>query len=194
MDTNVADELPPTRVAVYQSDDEGKRWRFLSWLTPIDLGAGLCANETVLIPFESRIFALMRTQGEYPCPLYLSWSDDNGCSWSTPQPTGLFGEAPAFCNLPDGSIIVGYRGYRNEDAEAGGTVSLSRFDPKTLQFSPELVVDIYKGNHYDGGYCDLIWHDEGGELLVAYYYCDTPDIRNPGIRCVALKRDEIRFS
>jgi hypothetical protein len=175
-----------TRPAVYESLNHGKTWTFLSWITPLCFEGQLCANETAIVYSPHRIFALMRTAGEWPGPLFLSYSDDEGVSWSTPKRTGLYGEALMFYTLPDGRILACFRGFPEGAPKDGGNFSVTEFNPKTLGFTEPFEVEAYHGNHYDGGYGDIIWLPEQQKLLVAYYYSSHLEPRNPWIRYATL--------
>jgi hypothetical protein len=39
-------------------------------------------------------------------PLYVTYSQDSGFTWSAPQPTGLDGDYPDLALLPDGSLLL----------------------------------------------------------------------------------------
>jgi hypothetical protein len=116
----------------------------------------------------------------------MTTSDDEGETWSQPVRTGLYGEAPMFYQAPDGTVLLGFRGYREASPKEGGTFSLTRFDPVTMQFASPVVIETYLGNHYDGGYGDLIWLPGRQQLLVSYYFSNTPVPRNPWIRFAVL--------
>lgn len=176
-----------TRPALFQSVDGGESWEFLSWIAPLYVGPGMVANETTLTTHNGVLYALMRTHGEYPGPMLLSTSDDEGQTWSPPVRSGLYGEAPMFYTVPSGKILVGFRGFLPETPQQGGTFSIACFDPDTHAFSSPFVVEPYHGNHYDGGYGDLIWVEALGQLLVVYYYSNQPVPRNPWLRYAFLK-------
>jgi hypothetical protein len=178
-----------TRPALYHSTDAGKTWGLKSWITPEYVEGQVCANETTLLYANQRLFALMRTAGEMPGPLFLTFSDDLGATWSTPTRTGLYGEAPMFYQDPDGQVWLAFRGYREEAPLEGGNISITRFDAVEMRFDPPHVIETYLGNHYDGGYGDMIWLPETRQLLICYYYSDQPTPRNPWIRYALLAFD-----
>ncbi len=175
-----------TRPALYRSNDGGTTWAMQGWMTPEYLEDRLCGNETTLVNIQRRLYAVMRCAGESPGPLFMTTSDDEGETWSQPVRTGLYGEAPMFYQAPDGTVLLGFRGYREASPKEGGTFSLTRFDPVTMQFASPVVIETYLGNHYDGGYGDLIWLPGRQQLLVSYYFSNTPVPRNPWIRFAVL--------
>ncbi len=181
-----AKEKRVTRPGLYQSLDQGSTWQFLSWITPIYLAPNICANETAMVYANGVLYTLMRTAGEYPGALFLAYSKDEGKTWSLPEKTALFGEAPMFYVLPSGQILTCFRGFLEKDPEQGGTFSLAEFNPTTKGFSTPFVVETYNGNHYDGGYGDMIWLEDLNQLLVVYYYSNKPKPRNPWLRYALL--------
>jgi hypothetical protein len=177
---------PLIRAALYQSLDQGKSWSFVSWVAPEYLAPDVTNNETTIVAANQSVFALMRTEGDPEGTLYLAESLDEGEKWSAPKPSGLFGQAPMFYTLPDGRILACFRGFLPDTPEKGGDFSLAFFNPQTGTFSQPFVVEQYHGNHYDGGYGDMIWVESLNQLLVAYYYSDTPTPRNPWLRYALL--------
>lgn len=171
-----------TRAALMHSRDRGNTWAFCSWISPAPMGPGLWANETAVIAIGETLYAAMRTGWTYPGPLYLSVSRDGGYTWLEPEPTGLYGEAPMWYMLPGGRVILGFRGFLPNTPERGGTFSLVEFDNERERFLTPFVVETYEGDHYDGGYGDMIWLESLGMLLVVYYHSDRPTPRNPWIR------------
>ncbi|MCA9807550.1 MAG: exo-alpha-sialidase [Cyanobacteria bacterium HKST-UBA06] len=189
-------KLPVERASLFASFDKGRSWRFQSWIGPrVFMGAGSdrSANETSVVLAGSRLLALMRTFGgndtmDQPAPLFMCHSDDGGWTWSEPTATGLYGEAPVWRQLADGRLLACYRGFvpHRTAYELGGTFCLAWFDSQTMGFGPEMVMGHYHGNHYDGGYGDVIETEPGRALLCAFYASqDThPDRRFPAIMTV----------
>jgi len=175
-----------SRVALFESRDQGHTWQFRAWVTPPEVAPGLMADETAVHPLaDGTLLAVMRTSGKTPCPFYQATSTDGGHIWTTPQPVGLNGQAPMLYTLPNGTVLLGYRGYC-DDPDIGGTFSLAPYNPQSGEFQTPFVVDTYHGNHYDGGYGDMTWLPESNQLLVAYYVSNTVFPRYPWLRWALL--------
>jgi hypothetical protein len=177
---------PATRPALFQSEDGGGTWTFCSWVSPLFLEPEVSANETALLEANGVLYVLMRTGGVYPGPLFMAISRDGGYTWSDPERTGLYGEAPMFQTLPDGRVLVCYRGFLPDTPETGGTFSIVEFDPVRERFKTPFTVETYHGNHYDGGYGDMLWLADSQQLLVTYYYSDKVTSRHPWLRYALL--------
>ncbi|OEU66050.1 MAG: hypothetical protein BA863_16305 [Desulfovibrio sp. S3730MH75] len=123
-------------------------------------------NETSIVRLKSgRILALIRQQ---PCyeGIFKSHSDDDGLTWSTPEPIGLYGEAPALLLMPDESILMIYRGMIRKNRKCRVALSISRDHGGTWSWPKTLA--WYKGGRFHGGYGDLALNSK--EQVVAVYY------------------------
>lgn len=123
-------------------------------------------NETSIVRLKSgRILALIRQQ---PCyeGLFKSHSDDDGLTWSEPEPIGLYGEAPSILLLPDDSILMLYRGMLRKSKKCRVALSISKNHGETWS-RPETLA-WYKGGRFHGGYGDLAINSKG--QVVAVYY------------------------
>ncbi len=123
-------------------------------------------NETSIVRLKSgRIVALIRQQ---PCyeGIFKSHSDDDGLTWSAPEPIGLYGEAPALLLMPDESILMIYRGMIRKNRKCRVALSISRDHGETWSW-PETLA-WYKGGRFHGGYGDLALNSKG--QVVAVYY------------------------
>lgn len=98
---------PPTRQVVFRSTDEGRTWQDISILAE-HRNLTLCEASMVRLP-DNRIFALMRENSFVFEPMYASFSDDSGRSWSTPIPTPLIGHRPSMGFAKDGRLLITYR-------------------------------------------------------------------------------------
>lgn len=98
------------RSVVVISRDQGVSWEFLSTIAVSQAGdpVGEGFGEPTMIQLnDGRLLCLMRT-GHYT-PMYASWSDDGGASWSEPAYTGLDrGCDPCLLQLQDGRVAVSY--------------------------------------------------------------------------------------
>ena len=177
---------------LFESHDHGQSWHVRSiighqhFLDTLD-NKPIWGNETVVARLGHRLVAVIRTGNHWPGPLMCCISEDGGHTWSAPQPTGLYGEAPAWCHLPNGDSVLGFRGFRydpdtGEALKDGGTFSVSYVQTDPLHFGTEWVVDTYTGNHYDGGYGSVAWLPDSAELAITYYASNSLEQRQPGIR------------
>ncbi|CCO23599.1 sialidase family protein [Maridesulfovibrio hydrothermalis] len=123
-------------------------------------------NETSIIRLKSgRILALIRQQ-PVSDGLHKSYSDDDGQTWSTPEPVGLYGEAPALLMMPDQSILMIYRGMIRKNRKCRVALSISRDNGETWSHAKTLV--WYKGGRFHGGYGDLALNSKG-QVAAVYY-------------------------
>ncbi len=123
-------------------------------------------NETSITRLPSgRILALMR---QAPCMdgLFKAYSDDDGRTWSTPRPIGLYGEAPSLKVLPDGRVLAIYRGMIRKNPKCRVTLTISTDEGETWSHPQTLA--WYKGGRFHGGYGDLAVNDKG-QVIAVYY-------------------------
>ncbi|SDK34753.1 BNR repeat-like domain-containing protein [Maridesulfovibrio ferrireducens] len=123
-------------------------------------------NETSITRLKSgRILAMIRQQ---PCyeGIFKSHSDDEGLTWSTPVPVGLYGEAPALLLLPNGNVLMIYRGMIRKNRRCRVALSLSKDGGETWSHPQTLA--WYKGGRFHGGYGDLALNSKG-QIIAVYY-------------------------
>ncbi|MEE3370559.1 MAG: exo-alpha-sialidase [Planctomycetota bacterium] len=110
------------RTMIVRSKDLGRSWRYYSTVAyqpqdpdPHRVGqfCGYCEPSLVLLQ-NGQLLCVMRTQGteipnEYR-PLYASWSDDEGKTWSRPQSThpALMNISPTLAVLDNGVVVCQY--------------------------------------------------------------------------------------
>lgn len=97
----------PTEQVVFASHDAGRSWG------PRGLLAGpgrlvLCEAALVRLP-SGRILALLRENSHVGEPIRRSHSDDDGRTWSPPEPTPLLGHRPTPGLTADGRLLVTFR-------------------------------------------------------------------------------------
>ncbi|NDV26674.1 exo-alpha-sialidase [Desulfovibrio sp. JC010] len=123
-------------------------------------------NETSITRMPSgRILALMR---QAPCEdgLFKATSDDDGKTWTTPVPIGLYGEAPSVKLLPDGRLLAIYRGMIRKNKKCRVALTISEDEGATWSRAQTLA--WYKGGRFHGGYGDLAVNDKG-QVIAVYY-------------------------
>ncbi|WP_421900020.1 sialidase family protein [Maridesulfovibrio sp.] len=123
-------------------------------------------NETSIARLPSgRILAMLRQQ---PCMggLFKAHSDDDGKSWSTAKPIGLYGEAPSIKLLPDGRVLAIYRGMIRKNPKCRVALTVSEDEGET--WSRPQTLAWYKGGRFHGGYGDLAINDKG-QVVTVYY-------------------------
>ncbi len=97
----------PAEQLVYRSKNRGLSYTALSVLH-FGRHLALCEASLCLLP-DGRIAALMRENSMVYEPMYLSLSNDHGCSWSEPVPTPLVGHRPTLALTLAGKLLVTYR-------------------------------------------------------------------------------------
>ncbi|WP_319582011.1 sialidase family protein [uncultured Pseudodesulfovibrio sp.] len=98
---------PPTEQIVFRSTDRGRNWERLSVMAA-ERNLVLCEASMAKLP-SGRILALLRENSFVFEPMYLTHSDDNGTTWSRPEPAALMGHRPTMGLLDDGRLLVTYR-------------------------------------------------------------------------------------
>lgn len=151
-------------------------------------------NETALARLPAgRLLALSR-QSPVVAGLHVSFSDDDGRTFSRPAPIGVFGEAPALLVLPGGEVLALCRDLDPGDRRRGppeGTETEARTFPcaVSLLHSPNgghswsrpRVLAAYDGGRFHGGYGDLIRLPDG-RILAACHLARRPgDL--PAVAC-----------
>lgn len=99
------------RTFVVRSTDRGKTWEYLATVA-YDPSIGLesfCEADLLTLP-GGEILCFMRTGGSggKHTPLYLSRSDDDGKTWSAPEPIADRGVWPNACRMENGVLVCTY--------------------------------------------------------------------------------------
>lgn len=99
------------RTFVVRSTDRGKTWKHLATVA-YDPSVGLesfCEPDLLTLP-NGDILCFMRTGGSGGkfTPLYLSRSEDDGKTWSTPKPITDRGVWPNACRMRNGVLVCTY--------------------------------------------------------------------------------------
>jgi len=116
-EVNPATGQQPATQAVFRSTDRGAAWEQISVMGG-DPDLVLCEASMARLP-GGRILALLRENSQVFEPMYRVHSDDEGRSWSAPEPTGLIGHRPTLGLTRGGRLLVTYR----DRGPAGGTAA-----------------------------------------------------------------------
>jgi sialidase-1 len=139
---------------------------------------------------SGRLIAMLRTRGEGPANtreappagyLFQSVSDDDGRTWSKPQPTPLWGFPAHLLELRDGRVLCAY-GYRQKPY--GVRATLSHDGGRTWDAAREIIVRD-DGGTSDLGYPVSIQLADGRVLLAYYFNQEEPGDPASGPRYVA---------
>jgi len=139
-----------------------------------------CLNETSMLRLaDGRLLAVIRQE---PCleGLFAASSQDNGRTWSKPEPIGLFGEAPGLLLLPDGRLMVIFRGLGHGEENY---IGLALSEDGGRSWSWPYVLETYTGGRFHGGYGDLVL-TPSGEIVAVYYLAQRGE--TPVIGCSVL--------
>jgi hypothetical protein len=137
------------RTFVVTSTDEGRTWNYLSTVASPrvgdPVGEGFVEPAITLLD-DGKLLCVMRSGHHFP--LYASWSEDAGRSWSPPMYTGLDrGCDPCLITLHDGRVSLSWgRRY----PEGWSTVD------------PEGDQERFKRQYPGHGYTNLSISDDGG--------------------------------
>jgi hypothetical protein len=92
------------------SSDQGHTWHYLSTVAAPRLGDPVgegFVEPAITLLDDGRLLCIMRSGHRFP--LYASWSDDAGRSWSAPMYTGLDrGCDPCLITLQDGRVALSW--------------------------------------------------------------------------------------
>jgi|WetSurMetagenome_2_1015567.scaffolds.fasta_scaffold04932_2 hypothetical protein len=118
------------RTIIVTSHDEGHSWKYLSSVAvPSEgepVGEGFVEPAITLLK-DGRLLCIMRTGHHFP--LYASWSNDMGISWTSPVYTGLDrGCDPCLITLHDGRVALSWgRRFPEGWSEISGEGDKGRF-------------------------------------------------------------------
>jgi len=136
------DEIPSTyrptmnkfRTLLFHSSDKGRTWSLRATVAYGDVGEE-AFNEPVMVriskgPNAGRLLVHMRTGSNKTFrhnPIHQSHSDDEGRTWSSPQPLPFCGNVdPELIEMSDGTLVSGF-GYRTFESRVNLTS-----EPKTM--------------------------------------------------------------
>jgi len=92
-----------------RSVDGGRRWTFHGVIARDDRHrlAGF-TEPTVAVLADGSLLAVLRTECARTGPMYRTWSEDAGRTWSKPGPFFAFGVLPNLLRLPGGVIVLSF--------------------------------------------------------------------------------------
>ncbi len=166
-------------ISAFESEDEGRSWKFLSDVIFPECCTYNNLHEPYAIELENgTILGIIRVQGEeivpalgdmcddlkqYKFTMFKTFSHDGGLSWDDPEPMGFLGAPPHMLLHSSGAIVltysrrkVGTQGIFARISHDGGVT----FSEETL-IGPEAYV-------WDQGYPSTAELDDGS--LVTVYY------------------------
>lgn len=127
-------------------------------------------NECSLVQHQSHWYLFMR-QRKSPFGIWMTQTADLK-QWQEPKLLCEAGHAPMALSH-SGRLYLGLR-HILEDEKAATSLMLPLEEPDQIH-----DLDIYEGNVYDGGYCDLAAIDDE---VYAFYYHGNPE-GEPELRC-----------
>jgi hypothetical protein len=158
------------------SNDQGESWNEAA-IVAKDQGVNF--HELSVIHVDNgKFLAVIRTL-DPPFTSYQSCSDDEGRTWSTPEPLPFAGQTPFLVELPSGAILCAYRD--RDPQRPGVSASITHDGGTTWEFAGQL----YEGTVWNCGYPGLVTMPSG-ELFCVYYSCYDDD-GNSEVRGVFLR-------
>ena len=143
------------RTFIVTSTDEGRTWNYLSTVAFPRLGDPVgegFVEPAITLLDDGRLLCVMRTGHHFP--LYASWSDNAGKSWSRPMYTGLDrGCDPCLITLHDGRVALSWG---------------RRYPEGWSIVDPEGDQDRFKRQYPGHGYTNLSISDDGGLSWISH--------------------------
>jgi hypothetical protein len=169
---------PPDVAGFFRSTDGGQNWELLSTIqTDHDLHEVTVAE----LP-NGRLVMMARPEGD------ISWSNDQGRTWSPPQTFGIRMFAPSLQVLRDGTLVCLHGSYAPGH---GGLRVIFSIDGGQTWIAPATDHGFLVDNSYGYGKAMQL---PDGSLFVAYIATGghgTDDAKNNGIRAIRLRiRDD----
>jgi len=162
------------RAYAVRSTDGGRTWGE-SALIARDPNRKISFEEPALARLpRGRLIAILRSgePGNYQY-LHQSFSDDNGHTWSAPEPTPMWGHPAHVLLLRDGKLLCSY-GYRRPPYGIRACVSAD--DGRTWDIAREIILRDDGGSRDLGYPCTAQLFD--GTLITVYYIHGADAIRH----------------
>ena len=143
----------------FKSTDNGRTWDFVSQIMTDDKikgsSEGLCEPEMTVTPDGSFVM-LMRTGSNNPC--YITRSEDQGKTWSTPERFDRIGVLPQLLTLECGVTLASYGRPTMRFAATN--------DPSGETWSEPIDIPVTGGAGQSCFYTDLLAIDEDTALFI----------------------------
>ena len=170
---------PTSEQMVYVSENRGITWKPLSVLA-YDKNLVLCEGSITPLP-DRRLLALLRENSSVYEPMYKCISNDQGNTWSDPEPTPMIGHRPCVGVTQSGKILVTYRNVAPDGGTAawlGGEDELDDF--KVHGLSPDKNNPVLTNE-------GLIIENESGKHACVFYALRP--LTNPAYAKVSLEAE-----
>lgn len=151
-----------------RSEDQGTNWKYVSTIASDPGGKlGGFAEPGIVRTKTGRVIAGLRNHGPDNA-IWVTWSDDDGKSWSPVRKTEMYGHPVDLIQLADGRVMATY-GIRPQHAmPAGVRACFSTDNGETWNVRGE--VQIRKDfMNWDVGYPESLEMPDGRVLTVYYY-------------------------
>jgi len=152
-----------------RSTDQGVTWRYLSTIASDDGGKiGGLVEPGIVRTKTGRIIAGLRV-ADVDADIRITYSDDDGKTWSPLRKSGMIGHPTDLIQLTDGRIMASYGVRPRLHLDPGGIrVCFSRDNGETWDISTELQLrsDFMD---FDIGYPESLQFPDG-HILTVYYY------------------------
>lgn len=150
-----------TYAIVAFSDDGGHTWTDSSAMAN---SPDINFHEpVVLLLRDGHFLAVIRTQ-DHPFTSYQCYSEDEGRTWSHPQPLPFQGQTPYLIELQSKVVLCAYRD--RDPSRPGVSFSLTRDGGATWEYAGRL----YEGTDWNCGYPALV-QLPSNEIFCVYYTC-----------------------
>ena len=162
------------RTGFLKSTDTGKSWSLVSF---IDLPDYRFSEACLELTLDGKVMCIARSRQDEPTPLFQTYSDDGGATWSELEPLDVCGVRPGLLRLKSGMLLCSFgRTGPDSFASAAGEVigdnkvMLSPDDGKTW----ESVTTVFDGR--STGYI-VVAEMEPNRLQLIYDEQIEPGIR-----------------
>jgi len=154
-----------------RSTDKGKTWKYVSTIAPDPGGKlGGFMEPGIVRTRSGRIIAAMRNHANENA-IWMTYSDDNGNTWTPVFKTGLIGHPVDLVQLPDGRVMATYgvrEGPQRHTEPGGIRACFSSDNGKTWDIKTEVQLRSDFIN-WDEGYPESLPLKDGRVMTVYYF-------------------------